>query len=282
MEKIADPGLQGQDKVNAYFDTQSSFWKNIYSGTNVYAEIHRDRHATVLNWIVELGLPADSQVLEVGCGAGNLALALAQRGLRVHAVDSSEAMVEQARQLAATSDAGDRLSVGPASIYELPFDDNSMDLVIAIGVIPWIEHPNSAMHEMARVTKPGGYIVFTADNRARLNNLLDPWLNPLVAKYKRKLRRQLERSGLRKPPKEIDSSLHGQRFVNDMLKSAKLKKVRHKTLGFGPFTFFRLKLLPDRSGIALHKRLQRLADANKPVLRGTGSHHIVIAKKPLP
>ncbi|HEX6110543.1 MAG TPA: hypothetical protein VFZ02_14110, partial [Ktedonobacteraceae bacterium] len=46
-----DARLHQQDKVNAYFQAQSSYWKEVYVSEGVQAEIYRDRQATVLAWI---------------------------------------------------------------------------------------------------------------------------------------------------------------------------------------------------------------------------------------
>jgi hypothetical protein len=49
------------------------------------------------------------------------------------------------------------------------------------------------------------------------------------------------------------------------------------TLGFGPFTFLQRKVLSEPLGIALHRRLQRLAEQNVPLFRSTGSHYLVLS-----
>src|ERR1700688_529375 len=115
--------LGKQASVNAYFETQSLFWKDIYASSDVYAEIHRDRHTAVLDWIDDLALPPGSCVLEIGCGAGIMVVDLAPRGFRVQAIDSTEAMVERARQHAAEADLVDWLSVAVGDIYALAFED---------------------------------------------------------------------------------------------------------------------------------------------------------------
>ena len=121
MKKIADARLHQQEKVNAYFQAQSSYWKEVYVSEGVQAEIYRDRQATVLAWIDSLDLASGSQVLEIGCGAGLMAVALTQRGLRVHAIDSIEAMVELARRHALESGTSESLSVEVGDVYSLAF-----------------------------------------------------------------------------------------------------------------------------------------------------------------
>jgi SAM-dependent methyltransferase len=63
----------------------------------VYDQLQVDRHDT--DACVELlaGLAGDGPVLELGVGTGRVALPLAARGLRVHGIDASEAMVERLR-----------------------------------------------------------------------------------------------------------------------------------------------------------------------------------------
>ena len=272
--------LQQQERVNAYFRFESSYWKDIYVADDVYAEIHRDRHAVALDWIDSLAPAAGSRVLEIGCGAGFLSVALAQRGFRVHAIDAVDSMVEQARRHAAESGVVESLTLDVGDVYALAFGDASFDLVIALGVIPWLEQPVLAIQEMARVTRPDGYIILTADNRARLNILLDPWQNPVLAPLKRYIKRALERSGLRRQTlNDMGAISHSRRFIDQVLMRAGLVKTRSITLGFGPFSLFHRPLLPKSMGIALHHRLQRLVHRNTPVFRSTGAHYLVLARK---
>jgi ubiquinone/menaquinone biosynthesis C-methylase UbiE len=276
---VQSPGQQEQ--VNAYFKSQASFWKDIYVSSDVYAQIHQDRHAAALAWVDSLTLAPRSQVLEIGCGAGFMAVALAQRGLRVRAIDSTEAMIEQARRNAEEAWATDLLSVDIGDVYSLAFDDGSFDLVIALGVIPWLEQPELAIHEMARVMKQGGYIAFTADNRARLNVLLDPWLNPALAPLKRGVKIALHRVGLRRlSSKDAGATSHSRRFIDKALMHEGLAKTKSMTLGFGPFTLFRRTVIPESLGIRLHHCLQYLANRGIFGFRTTGAHYLVLARKP--
>lgn len=271
---------QQQEEVNTYFQAQSSYWKDIYEGHSLYAEIYRKRQAATLAWIDELALAAGSQVLEIGCGAGFLSVALAKRGLHVHAIDSTEAMVELARRHAQEFETSELLTVEIGDVYDLAFTDSSFDLVLALGVIPWLARPEFAIREMARVTRPVGRILLSADNKKRLDNLLDPWLNSLVVPVRRWVGGVLKRVRLlHKPPEMTEATYHPQRFIDDTLASAGLMKIKGMTIGFGPFTILRRKVLSEAHSIALHHRLQRLADRNVSLFRSTGIHYLVLAEK---
>lgn len=275
--------VEQQEEVNLYFHRESAFWKEIYTRGDVYSGIHQQRQERVLKWIDELNLAQNAQILEIGCGAGFLALALAQRGFRIQAMDSVNAMVEQTRQHAQEAGLADQISVEVGDISALAFQDNAFDLVLAIGVIPWIEHAEAGIQEMARVLKPGGYALFTADNQARLNIWLDPLRNPLLLPLKRLVKTLLDRSKLRRySVDDVGSHFHSTRFIDRTLASFKLVKMKSVTLGFGPFTLFHRSLLSDASGLRLHQRLQRLAERGTPVLRSTGAQYIVLATKLLP
>jgi ubiquinone/menaquinone biosynthesis C-methylase UbiE len=272
--------LEQQEEVNAYFQSQATLWKDIYASDSLLSEIVRDRHAAVLDWIDSLALAPGSQVLEVGCGAGFMAVALAQRGLHVQAIDSVEAMVEQANQNAVETGTANLLSITVGDAHTLAFDDDFFDLVLAIGVIPWLAQPELAMREIARVTKPGGYAILATANRMALPSLLDPLYNPFLAPLRERLKRMLERVGLLHRPSDQSLSMtyHTCRFIDDYLARLALVKTRGMTRGF-QFWFLRRQVLPDRLGIPLHRRLQRLVDRNIPGLRSLGLTYFVLARK---
>jgi 2-polyprenyl-3-methyl-5-hydroxy-6-metoxy-1,4-benzoquinol methylase len=272
--------MRQEPTVNAYFDSQATFWKDLYARSGVYAVIHQERQAVVLRWIDELGLAPGACILDIGCGAGFVSIALAQRGFSVHAIDSAEAMVEQASRNATEAGLADRISVAVGDVYRLDEPDDAFDLVLAIGVLPWLDQPRRAIREMARVTRPGGNVILTADNWSRLDHLLDPWLNPLVVPLKRHAKALLERFGRRRRTIDDVGARDLRRSVIDReLGRAGLVKVRDHGLGFGPFSYFRQHLFPEPLGTTLHHRLQRLADRGVPGLHVAAAQYIVQAQK---
>ena len=107
-----------------------------------------------------LELQPGSSVLDIGCGAGEVCVDIAERISphgRVAGVDLSGAMVEAAKRAAAA--AGRDIDLRVASVYQLPFADESFDVVRAERVLQHLDDPETALREMLRVTRVGGQIM---------------------------------------------------------------------------------------------------------------------------
>ena len=90
---------------------------------------------------------------------------------RVAGVDLSAAMIEAARHTAAAS--GRAIELQAASIYELPFADGAFDAVRAERVLQHLDHPDAALREMMRVTKPGGRVLASDPGHGQAGLALD-------------------------------------------------------------------------------------------------------------
>jgi SAM-dependent methyltransferase len=99
------------------------------------------------------------EVLEVGCGIGVGAAYMARKyGLRVVAIDISEAMLDWARQRVEREGVADRVEFHQANVLALPFEDDRFDAVICESVLAFLQDKPAAIAEMVRVLKPGGYV----------------------------------------------------------------------------------------------------------------------------
>jgi SAM-dependent methyltransferase len=121
-------------------------------------------------WVFDrLPLQSATDVLEVGCGNGNLWHANRDRlppGLRLTLSDFSKGMVEQARR-----GLGDLALYRVADVQQLPFTDEAFDLVIANHMLYHVPDLRLALGETARVLRSGGVVVATTNGRDHLREL---------------------------------------------------------------------------------------------------------------
>lgn len=267
------------DNVTAYFDSESSSWEEIYRKKDVYSVIHQYRRSMVLALFESLMLPLDSRILEIGCGAGLTAIDIASRRYCLEAIDGAEAMVELTRRNAVRSGMAASINARLGNIHHLDFPDASMDLVIAIGVLPWIADVPLALQEIARVLAPGGRAMVTIDNRHRLNHLLDPFYMPALAGLKKRTKSFLERTGVKKTSTVPGAAKHTSAELDRLLAEAGLIRTKACMVGFGPFSFLKMEV-PNSIGVPLHRLLQRAANTGIPGLRSTAAQCLVVARKP--
>jgi ubiquinone/menaquinone biosynthesis C-methylase UbiE len=111
----------------------------------------------------------DEQVLDVGCGRGLLLIAAAKHlttghaiGVDVwHSVDQANNHPEATWANARAEGVADRIEVRDADARQLPFADGSFDVIVSSLVLHNIHgraEREKALHEIARVLKPGGQI----------------------------------------------------------------------------------------------------------------------------
>jgi ubiquinone/menaquinone biosynthesis C-methylase UbiE len=263
--------------VNAFFESSADYWKDIYAERSLLPTIYQARLNTALDWIAALELGWDARILEVGTGAGQIPVALARGGFRVDAVDPAPAMLQMAREYAVSEGVHDQVRLCLADVHDLPFESRTFDLVIAIGVIPWLHSEASALQEMRRVLQDGGYLLVTADNNARLNRLLEPLSSPLFALFRVVAKRLLQVCGLLPENTGFQPKRHYPHELNRLMRSCHFAPLKSCTLGFGPFTVFRRELFRGAAAVRMHYRLQKLASHRWSPLRWSGSQYVVMA-----
>lgn len=176
---------------NAFYDTLGDRWydayddpvallraegklKNPWVMERIRASLYGSREIRDIGGTGDtVGRPG--RILDIGCGAGFLANALAAQGHQVTGIDMSSGSLKVARAKSgaalSSQSHGSRARHAQyrvADAYRLPFRDAAFDAVSALDFLEHVTEPERVIAEAARVLKPGGLFFFHTFNRNRL------------------------------------------------------------------------------------------------------------------
>jgi demethylmenaquinone methyltransferase / 2-methoxy-6-polyprenyl-1,4-benzoquinol methylase len=152
-ETFYDPGEQRAAKVSALFARIAPRYDLLNDLQSFGLHRHWKRR------LIKLARPrAGEQALDVCCGTGDLALALARRGVRVTAVDFSGPMLEvaESRRVQAQSSTTHYVR---GDAQRIPFPNNSFDIVTVGYGLRNLASWETGLAEMHRVCRPGGRLL---------------------------------------------------------------------------------------------------------------------------
>lgn len=161
-----------ENEINLDEKTVLSFgeeWLKFNSFTENEIKIAGDQYFDIVN---ENILTKETVVLDLGCGSGRWTKYLANKVKMVEAVDPSEAI------FAASALLKDNLNVRitQASVSNIPFEDESFDFIICLGVLHHIPDTQQALTDLIKKLKPNGhillYLYYSLDNRGKLYKLI--------------------------------------------------------------------------------------------------------------
>ena len=136
-------------------DTLKSRLKNIWMAGD-YDRFSRYMEGGAREFYERLNVAPGCQLLDVGCGSGQLALIAAKDGLKVTGVDIASNLVERARARAEAEGLSVRFETADAEA--LPFEDESFDVVTSLIGAMFAPRPELVAKELLRVCVPGGTI----------------------------------------------------------------------------------------------------------------------------
>jgi ubiquinone/menaquinone biosynthesis C-methylase UbiE len=159
--------------MRRFFDRRAGDWDERTGA-------HSAEHLTALAAALMRIEPAPERALELGTGTGAGALLIAREfpSARVRGVDISEEMIRVARGRIGLDPEG-RVAFRVADAADLPYEDDSFDLVAQLNMPPFFA-------ETARVLRPGGHVIVATSNGPRI-----PFYTPARA-----LERGFRRHGL--------------------------------------------------------------------------------------
>jgi ubiquinone/menaquinone biosynthesis C-methylase UbiE len=121
----------------------------------------------------QIGLVRGLRVLEVACGRGGFVRELARAAARVTGCDFSFSALCVARRKIAEASSDSPVALVHGDVQQLPFADNSFDLIVSCETIEHVPDVRLAILEMHRVTRPGGKLFLTTPNYANLTGLYE-------------------------------------------------------------------------------------------------------------
>ena len=138
----SDPVVEEYSRLAQQYDTKWSF----------YVE------ATTRETMRRLSIRSTDRVLDVGCGTGALLhqLHILYPQAQLVGVDPVPEMLKVARLRLPLA-----VELSEAWANQLPYDDNSFNLVISCNMFHYIRRPVAALREMSRVLRPGGELIVT-------------------------------------------------------------------------------------------------------------------------
>jgi ubiquinone/menaquinone biosynthesis C-methylase UbiE len=191
-------------------------------------------------------IPLCGQVLDVGCGTGLLAAAIAAEGYDLYGADLSPEMLRKANARG--------IHAYAATGTALPFEDNSFDVALTVAALHHMEteeRVRSVVAEMGRVVKKGGYVVLWDHNPA------NPYWPILM--------------------KRVPQDSGDERLVplNELLRDV-------YAAGMRPHKVMRSGFMPEFMPTAVYPlwKLVEKAVETLPLVNVLAAHNVVVARKP--
>ena len=165
-------------KLKAKQEQEDFHYKYTDEGSGKIGSMLLDGYFKAVEDLVKEANLKKGLALEVGCGAGFSTKRLRDmlpKGVELEASEYVEQLLPDAKKL----NPGMRITA--ESVYELKRKDESLDLVFLLEVLEHLDYPETALKEISRAVKPGGYLIlgvpreplWRALNVARLKYLKD-------------------------------------------------------------------------------------------------------------
>ncbi|MCS7177282.1 MAG: class I SAM-dependent methyltransferase [Candidatus Kapabacteria bacterium] len=161
-----------KEQVRQYWDQQpcgTQFTHLPWGTSEFFTEVERFRYAVqpFMHRLIGFHRYAGKRVLEIGCGLGTDLLQFARGGATVTGIDLSPQSVELARQHFELR--GQEGTFLVADVEQLPFPDNTFDVVYSFGVLHHTPNIQHALAEIYRVLVPGGEVILMLYHRHSLH-----------------------------------------------------------------------------------------------------------------
>lgn len=179
------------------FDMQAQNYDKTFYGKHA-----RSNYKHILN---EINQVKKGNILDVGCGTGEILNILSKSNYNLYGIDISENMLKKAKTKLKNSA---KLTVGDSE--HLPYEDNKFDIIICNDSFHHYPNPLKALNEMKRVLKKGGKII------------IGDCYQPIIF-------RQIMNMFI-KFSKEGDVKIYSRKEFTKMLKKFNFKNIKYKKI----------------------------------------------------
>ena len=150
------------DDNNSLTSTQSKFYNEVkfpnYDDIDNFGTLLDKSSKSIFVKKLDNEIPFHSNVLEAGCGTGQLSIALSRYGRKIHSIDLSEGSLIEAKKFTDKNNIKN-VQLYKMNIFNLCFPKNCFDIIISNGVLHHTHNPELAFSKLTECLKPNGKIV---------------------------------------------------------------------------------------------------------------------------
>lgn len=156
-------------RTSRFFDRYARDFSAIYGNENtlinaaVNRVFRRSMKLRYLRTLAHCEPVAGRTILDIGCGPGHYAVALAQRGAaQVHGVDFADGMLELARTRAQNAGVAERCKFEHADFLTFP-EDQKYDYTVVMGFMDYMSNPKEIVRKVVNLTRMRAFFSFPVD-----------------------------------------------------------------------------------------------------------------------
>jgi len=182
-----------KEKAVKYFDIHHDrYYEDYYKRDKFHPKWVR--HKKILEIIKNSELSKNANIADIGCGPGLLAKDLSKMGHKGVGLDSSQNMINTAINIFLKTEDEQKWKFLVGDAEKTPFEDSEFNIVVASGLIEYMDEDKKLIQELNRITSVNGILIINIVNSwgyaTSLNNLTKylkkiPGVMPILSKIRR-------------------------------------------------------------------------------------------------
>lgn len=266
------------EAIISLFDRNLRWWQDVYRGDlpqGFFSFEMRCRLELVAGLLTaEIATKENPDVLECGCGPGDILERLAPLACKLTGLDLNQ------RYLNLAAGRVPEATLIDGNIGQLPFPDASFDVVYAVGVFQYLQDERAAAREISRVTKEGGFVLISFANYRMLHLFFDPYylfraVKKIFGSDTPEVNNEFDENKIRRYPLAQ---------LRNLFREYGMDEIQSMTTSYGPLKFWRREFLPLATSMRISEALRNGNEMTMlSGLKCVGNHLILTLRKgPIP